>query len=297
MPKTTLLLVLLISLLSLTSRPTSGQIETLGVGAVKPTPAIAQKSDTTGKRNSLDRVVQSLDGQLIDRINATRKFQVVGRSDLKELLKEQEFAASGNVDANDKNAAQQFKMAGARYVLITAVDDFQDYNETATFTDTGRSASKRVIRLSAVGKIYDSTKGQLLESANFQMSNKDITSNHSYSVKDGDLSDELMVEMARGMAEKIANRVTDVIFPAKVVAVQGRQIIINRGDGTGIAVGQMWNAFAVGEELIDPDTKQSLGRQETPVGKVKITSVLPKVANAESVEDTGITVGSILRHQ
>ena len=162
--------------------------------------------------------------------------------------------------------------------------------------DSGRSATKRVIRLSAVGKIYDSTKGQLLESANFQLSNKDIVSNHSYSVKDGDLSDELIVAIARGMAEKIANRVADVIFPAKVVALQGKQIIVNRGEGTGVAVGQMWNVFSVGEELIDPDTKQSLGHQETSAGKVKIISVLPKVSNAEVIEDTGIAVGSILRH-
>ena len=53
-----------------------------------------------------------MNGQLIDRINATRKFQVVARSDLDDILKEQDFASSGNVDLNDKSAAQQFKIAG-----------------------------------------------------------------------------------------------------------------------------------------------------------------------------------------
>ena len=114
MSKNSVTLATLACFLSLAGQTVLGQIETLGVGAVKPTDAIVQKSTTAAKRNSLDRAVQSLDGQLIDCINATRKFQVVGRSDLKELLKEQEFAASGNVDTADKNAAQQFKMTAAK---------------------------------------------------------------------------------------------------------------------------------------------------------------------------------------
>lgn len=81
----------------------------------------------------MDRVLQSMNGQLIDRINATRKFQVVARSDLDDIMKEQDFANSGNVDPDDKSASQRFKLSGMKYLLVTTADDFQDYNETATF--------------------------------------------------------------------------------------------------------------------------------------------------------------------
>ena len=101
--------------------------------------------------------------------------------------------------------------------------------------------------------------------------------------------------IAREMSGKIANRVTDVIFPPKVLSKRDKQITINRGDGTDIAVGQIWNVFAVGEELIDPDTKESLGREEVLVGKVKITSVLPKTSTAEIIEDLGINKEAVLR--
>ena len=271
------------------------QKETIGVTAVKPTQAILQNVDRAGKRISLDRVLQSMNGQLIDRINATRKFQVVVRSDLDDILKEQDFASSGNVDLNDKSAAQQFKIAGVKYLVVTTVDDFQDYNEVATFQGTGRSASKRVIRLSCVGKIYDSTTGKLLESTNFQISNKDISENKTYSARDSNLNEDLLVAIAREMSGKIANRVTDVIFPPKVLSKRDKQITINRGDGTDIAVGQIWNVFAVGEELIDPDTKESLGREEILIGKAKITSVLPKSSTAEIIEDLGIDKEAVLR--
>ena len=271
------------------------QKETIGVTAVKPTQAILQNVDRAGKRISLDRVLQSMNGQLIDRINATRKFQVVARSDLDDILKEQDFASSGNVDLNDKSAAQQFKIAGVKYLVVTTVDDFQDYNEVATFQGTGRSATKRVIRLSCVGKIYDSTTGKLLESTNFQISNKDVSENKTYSVRDSNLNEDLLVTIAREMSGKIANRVTDVIFPPKVLSKRDKQITINRGDGTDIAVGQIWNVFAVGEELIDPDTKESLGREEILIGKVKIIGVLPKTSTAEIIEDLGIDKEAVLR--
>ena len=268
---------------------------TLGIIAIRPIPAVAEATSKAGKTTQMNRVIQSMDGQLIDRINATRKFEIIGRSDLKDVLREQELVASGNVDALDKNAAKQFKLAGAKYILVATVDDFQDFMETANFAGTGKSVSKRAIRLSAIGKIYDSTTGKLLESANFQTSQKDFSENRSFSTKDGELSDELLVAIAREMADRIANRVADVIFPAKVLIRRDKQITINRGDGTGIAVDQIWNVYAVGEELIDPDTKESLGKEEVLVGKAKVVSVQPKTAPAELVEDTGVDKGAILR--
>ncbi len=271
------------------------QKETLGVMAIRPTPSLSQAVAKASKSISLGRVVESLDSQLIDRLNATRKFEILARSDLKEVLREQSLAASGNLDALDKNTAKQFKLAGAKYILVATLDDFQDFTETATFQGTGTSATKRAVRLSTVGKIYDATSGKLLESANFQLSNKDISENRSFSTKDGELSDELLVAIAREMADRLANRVADVIFPAKVLVRRDKQITINRGDGTGIAVDQIWNVYAVGEELIDPDTKESLGKEEVLVGKAKIVSVQPKTATAEILEDTGIDKGAVLR--
>jgi len=268
---------------------------TLAVSSIKPTPSLAA-SVKPDKKLEMGRIIESLDSQLIDRINATRKFDVVGRSDLGDILKEQDLGASGNVDA--KTAAQAGKLTGAKYLLVTTIDDYQDYVEKATFEGTGRSATKRVFRLSIVGKVYDASTGKLLESANFQTGNdefKQIQEERSYTVKDGELSDEMMVAVSRDMAQKIANRIADVIFPAKVLIKRDKEVTINRGEGGGVAVGDTFNVFALGEELIDPDTKESLGRDEVKVGKVKITQVNPKTSTGEILDDTGIDKGAILR--
>ena len=134
-----------------------------------------------------------------------------------------------------------------------------------------------------------------MESTNLQISNKDILENRPNATRDGVPNDEILVSTAREMAEKIANRIANVIFPPKVVNKREKQITINRGEGTDIAVGQSWNVFAIGEELIDPDTKESLGKEEVLIGKVKILSVLPKTSTAEILEDLGIDKGAIVR--
>jgi len=268
---------------------------TIAVSSIKATASL-DASVKPDKKLELGRIIESLNSQLTDRINATRKFDVVGRSDLGDLLKEQDLGASGNVEA--RTAAKAGKLAGATFLLVTTVDDFQDYVETATFEGTGRSSTRRVFRLSVVGKLYDSSTGKLIESANLQTGNdafKDISENRSYSTKDGNLTDDMMVAVARNLAQKIATHFAEVIFPAKVLTRRDKEVTLNRGEGGGVAVGDKFNVFALGQELIDPDTKESLGREEVKVGTIKITQVNPKTSTAEILDDAGIDKGAILR--
>lgn len=265
----------------LIAQPAPG-LKKIGISDVKPTPAILESVKKAGRGNSLDRVVQALDSQLIDRVQNTRKFEVIARSDLASLLK----------DADATGGA--FKINGVDYLLVTSIDDFQDFEETATFAALGKTATRRVVRFSAVGKIYETQTGKLLESTNFQISNRDATENIN-SAKNGELSDALLLDITRTMADKIANRVADVVFPAKIISKIDKQVTLNRGDGTGIAIGQLWQVFALGEELIDPDTGVSLGREELAVGKIRVTRVNPKTAIAEILEDAGIEKGAIVR--
>ena len=62
------------------------QRETLAVGAVKLTPAVATKLSNARKTLSAEQMSQSLMEQFINSVNATRKFQVVVRGDLKDLV-------------------------------------------------------------------------------------------------------------------------------------------------------------------------------------------------------------------
>ncbi len=268
---------------------------TLGVSEIDVNEAVRNAVQKQGNSTSLDRVVQSLEEQLIDQINRSRKFQVVARSDLKQILKEQDLVESGLVDPYGENAAESFKVAGIKYLLVLGIDNFQDYTEKATFEALDSKATKRIIQLSAVAKLYNTTTGNLLESTNLQIRQQTLEEQPTFSRQRGDLTQRLFVDTARKMAGKIAARVTNVVFPAKVLAKRGDMLMINRGDGTQIEAGQTWTVFSVGEQLVDPDTGETLGNAEFEVGKVKVTRVNPKFSQAKIVEDNGINKGAILR--
>jgi hypothetical protein len=228
---------------------------------------------------------QALDGQMISAIQQTRKFTVLARSDADALIEEN--AASGKA----------FAFTESDLTLVVTIDDFQDVTQTATFASIGKTATKRVVRFSTVAKLYETKTNKLVETANFQEQNLDTEELLPASSTDGgELSDSLLLALTRRMSEQIAQRVSDVAFPAKILAKTGKIVTINRGEGTGIAAGQLWEVFALGAELTDPDTGASLGREEMPVGKVRIQRVTPKTAQGEiSGEDLGIDRGAIVR--
>ncbi len=298
MKKTLLTLCFLVSLgfgnTALSQEVSAGEKVTLGITKITANATLNQKLGKEGKKDTLSRVLESMDSNLTSAIQSTRKFELVSRSDLDAVSKEIAFAESGNV-ATDKNAAKSGMLKGAKFILVVSVDDFQDYIEKATFASLGKTVEKRILRLGAVAKIINSSTGSIVETTNFTLNNADVSDKSSGISADGNLNDSLVGEMTRLMANKIAVRVADVIFPAKIIAKTGKIATLNRGDGTGIKAGDVFEVFALGEALIDPDTGENLGSEEIRIGKLKITRVTPKASQAEILEDNGVAKGQILR--
>jgi hypothetical protein len=178
---------------------------------------------------------------------------------------------------------------------VSTVDDFEDATERMSFTNLNKVGLKRKIRLSTTAKIYDSSSGRLMESVNVRVEKKDDRMDAAELSTNAEQTDVLLLETTREAAERIAMRLADVVFPVKVVVKRDRQITVNRGEGGGLEPGQLWNIFAIGEELIDPDTHEALGREEVLVGKARVISVLPKTSIAELLEDAGVDRGAVLR--
>jgi curli biogenesis system outer membrane secretion channel CsgG len=261
----------------------------LCIGPIVAIKSAAQKASKAGQGETLQQTLETLDTTLIDQANASRKFEVVARKDaLKSILNEQDFGASGNV--NPATAAQAFKLAGAQYLVLTTVTDFAMGNEALKFEGIGATANREAVRVSCSIQIYDTTTGKLIESARFRGQDANVSRDGS-ATADG----ATLTKITDRLAADILNRIVDVIFPAKVAAKLGTQVTINRGEGAGVAIGQTWAVFGLGEEITDPDTGEKLGRNEAEVGKIRIARVTPKLSYGEATEDTGIAVGNIAR--
>ena len=248
----------------------------LAITKIAPTESVKARMAKQGVGLSLGSVLEALDSQVYDRVLNTKRFEILERSDADALAKEQQ--AAGN--------AMQFNQAD--YILTIRVDGFNDRMETRTLT-------ARVVELSAVAKITEVSTQRAVASTNFQVSRRQADQlSGNTTAKVGESSDVLLTDITREMAQKIASRVADAVYPARIIGKRDKVVTINRNDTSGIKVGQVWEVFTLGGDLVDPDTGDKT-REEVFVGKVKISRVTPQNSQADIVEDTGIDRLAIVR--
>lgn len=72
-------------------------------------------------------------------------------------------------------------------------------------------------------------------------------------------------------------------FPARVAKViNDRTIVINRGSEDNVKKGDIFLIFALGEEIIDPETNESLGKLEIVRGRAIVEHCQEKMATLKS---------------
>jgi len=82
------------------------------------------------------------------------------------------------------------------------------------------------------------------------------------------------------VGQAIGSQVSETLFPLRVLTADDPDaLIINQG-GMAVSVGQKFALVELGRDLIDPDTKESLGRRESELGSVEITRVDNNVSYA-----------------
>ena len=75
------------------------------------------------------------------------------------------------------------------------------------------------------------------------------------------------------------------IVDCKVAGIIDKyRVVINRGSNHGVQVGQRFLILSIGEELFDPDSKESLGCVEVIKGKGEVTHVQEKMATLQTTD-------------
>lgn len=76
--------------------------------------------------------------------------------------------------------------------------------------------------------------------------------------------------------------IINAIYPMAIVSVSDGGVVIGAG-GDQIKVGDKFRVISLGQELKDPYTNESLGRQETGIGEIEITNVESKMSQAKII--------------
>ncbi|HWL16990.1 MAG TPA: hypothetical protein VNR00_15385 [Opitutus sp.] len=255
----------------------------IAITKITATDALRLRMSKQGVTLSLDSVLQALDSQVYDRVLNTRRFDVLERTDADALATEA--AAAGSA----------FQFNQADYLLTIRVDSFNDRLETRRLASLNKTVSARTVELSAVAKITEVATQRAIASTNFQVSRRAAENRSENTVERvGEADDALLIDATREMAQKIALRAADAIFPARILAKRDKVVTINRNDQSGVKVGQVWDVFVFGDDIEDPDTGEK-SKEEVFVGQVKISRVTPQNSQAQVIEDSGIERGALVR--
>lgn len=223
---------------------------------------------------------------LIDSLVNVRKFDMLEREELRQLVREIDFGESDYVDV--EQVVKIGNMLGADYMVIPTIRYLEVDTERRTVPYVGGEQVSIRAKLATNVRTVDVATGRIIASNTHEVEKrKRQRAQDSMRILVMDSIGECYKESALVEAAKIV----DVAYPIRIMSIVGKGVVgdtvmLNRGEGA-ILVGETLRVFSAGEVMTDPDTKEHLGYHEAYVGSVTVTEVALKTSTARIIEQTG----------
>lgn len=225
---------------------------------------------------------------LVVELVKNKAYQVVERSKLQSILKEQRLGATGAVDAS--TAAKLGKLLGLNYLVVGKIV------EAGTQTTGIFGINETRIRVVLAVRLIDATTGNILlaESAEGEVK-KGSLSDEKGKIVAGDqaFTSSVFSEAARKAVVKVVDKLNEVNpLEGYIIQIDGRKVYIDLGREQGVQPGQRFTIFKEGKVIKHPVTGKIMGVEKSEMGTIKIISVEHEMAIGEA-EDGAVT--SILK--
>ena len=261
---------------------------------------------------------RGLTEMMVSELLKSGRFIVVERKALDDVFAEQNLQMSGA--ANPETASQAGRVVGAQFLIRPEITEFSYGDQAKTQGGSVRSPvnipvvgrprvgggrAKITASLVLDSRVIEVETAQILTSvksdaeAEQSMNNFDLgTAVFDYNNTEfektplGAATREAVAEAVQRLVAELGNKP----WQGRVVTVQGGQIIVNVGQGSGINVGDVLEVFRGGEKLVDPETGVSLGQMETKLGRMRVITLQEKFLIAQPLEGVTAQRGDIVRY-
>lgn len=267
--------------------------------------------DKSSHSHSWRNVGTGVAEMLVTALSETGKYTLIEREQLDKVIAEQKLGASGAVTA--QTAAKIGRLLGAHYIITGAVTEFgvKDSKigvgglEKVLPFGGGAKVSKNTARAAIDVRAIDTTSAQIAAAAKGEGSKSSAEFKGDLSIapsfdfgKDG-FDETILGKAARKAVEDVVKELTAAFdqggaASVKIIKITGNQLYINSGAADGEKAGNVYEIFRAGEEMVDPDTGESLGSEEEKVGTAKVVKVTPKYSIAET-KNLNINKTDVLR--
>ncbi|MEZ6852950.1 CsgG/HfaB family protein [Halodesulfovibrio aestuarii] len=241
------------------------------------------KASTANRKRGVPQVFQQ---KLTDSLVQSRRFTVLDREE--DALYQREKA---NWKSDDFAIAEQAKLGmrlGADYIVTGKILSYTTSCTKKTIDLTGESYFIERIAAQVSYKVIVPATMQVKWSST-------VTVDKTYERDTARSSGALSAKLSSMISQKISTELLQAIYPIKVIKVAGSSVYLNMG-GVNVKAGQRYNVYHLGERLIDPYTKESLGRTETKIATVQVQDIKTKFTVAKVLSQSGnIATGDICR--
>jgi curli biogenesis system outer membrane secretion channel CsgG len=253
-------------------------------------------------------VGQGIQALMVKRIAEGGRFTVVERRKIENVMKEQDFGASGRVDR--PTAARIGKIRGADLILMGDVVIFGRDDQVRRgaggvsaggFGIAGGAAKadyKAVVAMNY--RIVDSESGEIIQTGEARGESKrsskagglallagGVRIGGAADVVSSNFAETIIGEAVMDCVDKLAAQVNQqsagigaksIAIEASVATVSGGTVYINAGTNAGVQVGDRFEVSRLGKQIKDPATGEVLDQESTPIGAIVISQVREKVA-------------------
>jgi curli biogenesis system outer membrane secretion channel CsgG len=229
--------------------------------AVMPLAVVGAASSKPDAANFAESVSAALEAYLTQ----TRKFAMIDRrySDSSN----RELARVNSRNAPIEETVKVGMRVGADYIVLAALKEFAA-QQVQQQRVTGRVVSRMSAPVSIDVRVLDIATGQIKFAQTY--------------VNPGRLNNMSLSQYAVDIGSDIGQVINTAIYPIAVVSANAGQVTLNQGGDT-VQVGRVYRLVNLGQNLVDPYTKESLGQEEREVARVEVTSVTDRTATAKVV--------------
>ena len=222
--------------------------------------------DNVSDRRAADATALAIQNRVIDYLTQTRRFAMIDRNNIADTQTELNYIATSGMATRE--LARLGNKVGTDYLVVMILRELN--------TNIYQKKMKTNNRIKETKQVVGEVSVRILDVATSQIKFSDtilVQSDRDYRA------------LAKDGGRMIGQTIQNAIYPARIVAIDGDTVTIGQG-GKTFARNEIYELVQLGERMIDPYTKESLGFQEIPVGKIKIERVQSKQSTGRIIEIT-----------
>ena len=224
------------------------------------------KTDSVKVNQTVSKFEGAITAQLENYLTQTRRFALIDRSFLAEQTKELNLISAGSTTSMSVDEIVKLRnRLGTDYLVV------------------GRIEKANSVISEKKSKVSDTVKKYLTSTARITIRLIDVATTQIKFADTYEKTTGTSIEKLDKLAVQIGQIVLGSVYPIRIVNASSSQVVLGQG-GKTVKSGDFFKVYQLGKKLIDPYTKESLGREEIEVAVIQINNVKSKTSDAKILE-------------